>query len=585
LYDRVRALWLGVAPVLVCLLLLCPTEVEAQEATAPVAAAPQAQTPPPKPPRPGAVRSTTTPTPRAPRAAPHAPAASTPGVPQARPAQPVPGVAPQAPLAPLPPQQVVTVVHRLRGWKLLAWLAASGPPGAELDELPSTSDTHTNIVAGYVSNDGRTVIARLPQAEAELESFPVPSLPHGFFPTTGGAESVEAEFTLVLSDDRRVGAKFVGLDSLTGLSLLEASEPLLSGPAVVEQGDTEDPTVGQRVRLYAPAPVAKPATQAGVGYIYLSIDQKEGRLTEVRRGPSGKAVRVVARANVTPEWTGAVAANELGEVVGIVSHSGSGETQIVPVATMLGARERVLKLRGSAPQPWLGIRGDASFHLKLDKWVSLGWKPELALPHIQNGQGVFLTAVVPGTPAALAGLRPGDVIASVGARDVRSVEDLSFTLNEAGVGSTIDFTVWRAFEPSPLKFSLMLKGARNPALATAIAEERAGFATTPQPGRVPSATASLQSLGLHAISLTARSASRLNAKGGLLIVAVRPESSAAACGLRAGDVIETINGAAFTRRDLSRLLFTPDAQPLSLGVIREGRRLTLSLPLSAGVQP
>lgn len=477
----------------------------------------------------------------------------------------------------------MTVVHRLRGWKLLAWLAANGPPGAELDELPSSADAHTNIVAGYVSDDGRTVLVRLPQAEAELESFAVPSPMPGLFPTTHGAQTVEAEFTLVLSNDRRIGAKFIGLDSSTGLSLLEASEPVLSGAAIGAQGDTEDPTVGQRVHLYAPAPVPKPASQSGVGYIYLSIDQKEGRLTEVRRGPSGRAVRVVARANVTPEWTGAVAANELGEVVGIVSHSDSGETQIVPVATMLGARERVLKFRGSAPQPWLGIRGDASFELKLDEWVSLGWKPELALPHIQNGQGVFLTAVVPGTPAALAGLRPGDVIASVGARNVRSVEDLSFTLNEAGVGSTIDFTIWRALEPSPLKLSVMLKGARNPALATAFAEERAGFAAAPELGHTSSA--SLQSLGLHTIGLTARSASRLSAKGGLLIVAVRPESSAAACGLRAGDVIETINGAVFTRRELNRLLFTRDERPVSLGIIREGRRLTLSLPLFAGVEP
>lgn len=548
----------------------------------------------------------------------------------------------------------MTVVHRLSGWKLLAWLAANGPPALELDEFPSPADAHTNIVAGYVCDDGRTVVVRLSQAEAELESLPVPLPPPRLFAPVGVGESDEAEFTLVTSDGRRVGAKFVGLDSSTGLSLLEASGPVLSGAVIGAQGDTEDPTVGQRVRLYAPTPVAKPASQAGVGYIYLSIDQKEGRLIEVRRGPSGRLVRVVARANVTPEWMGAVAANELGEVVGIVSHSTvSGETQIVPVVTMLSARERVMRLRGSAPQPWLGVRGDASFQLKLDEWVSMGWKPEFALPRIQNGQGVFLTAVAPGTPAAMAGFRPGDVIASVGARDVRSVEDLSSTLNEAGVGSVVDFTVWRALEPVPLKFSVQLRGKQNPALATAEAEGRAareslfalrrevsalrvqqrqlgnspsadkvavarlskrlseveerlnkildqinvaelrawgardvGITTpAPQPGHPRSASASLLGLGLHSIGLTARGAARLGARGGLLIVAIRPESSAAACGLRAGDVIETINGAPFTRAKLTRLLSIPDAQPVSLGVIREGHRLTHSLPLSALVEP
>ena len=49
--------------------------------------------------------------------------------------------------------------------------------------------------------------------------------------------------------------------------------------------------------------------------------------------------------------------------------------------------------------------------------------------------------------------------------DVRSVEDLSSSLKEAGVGSLVDFTVWRSFEQTPLKLSVQLKGAQNPALA------------------------------------------------------------------------------------------------------------------------
>src|SRR5256885_14266913 len=88
-----------------------------------------------------------------------------------------------------------------------------------------------------------------------------------------------------------------------------------------------------------------------------------------------------------------LAADESGEVVGIVSQSGSGETQIVPVETMRTARERVLKLRASAPQPWLGFRGFETFKSPLETWVGLGWKPENALPHIQRRPGGVLTAV------------------------------------------------------------------------------------------------------------------------------------------------------------------------------------------------
>lgn len=579
-------------------------------------------------------------------------------------ASPSPAVAPaQAPAAPRrttgppPPREVVTVVHRLSGWKLLAWLAASASGAFELDELPSTNDAHTNIVAGYIYGDGRSVVTRLPQAEVELEGIPTPPAAFGFDASAGAARTPEPEFTLVTSDGRRFGAKFVGVDTATGLTLLEADEPLLPGMPAGDRGDTDAPAVGQRIRLYAPAPAqppARPVVPGGVVprgdavRIYLNIDQRDGRLTEVSLGPSGKPFRVFADADVSPEWTGAVAAGESGSVVGIVSQSGGGVTQILPLAAVRDACERVMKLRGSAPQPWLGVRGDAAGQAPLQKWVNLGWSPELALPHIEKSQGVFLTSVAPGTPAALAGLRPGDLIDRVGPREVRSVEDLSQTLKEAGVGSVVDLMVWRWPETEPIRLPVELKGTNNPALATAFAEQRAaheslssvtreitrveaelsslaGSASAPADRarlerlkerlrelRLRSKGASeqmkaaaermavartsnrgpallpqfvrptpLQTLGLSGVGLTPRVAARLGARGGTLVVAVRPETPAAASSLRAGDVIETVNSAPVNSLELMRLLSAPGDATLTLGVVREGRRFTVSFPPDA----
>jgi S1-C subfamily serine protease len=610
-----------------------------QDATPPPEPPVAIQTEAPLPPEPQDKRAVVVTDTPAPAIAPAAPVAATTVVGQTPPARKA------APRASAPPRQVVTVVHRLSGWKLLNWLAASGMAPVELEDLPSTDDVHTNIVAGYISEDGRTVMVRLPRAEIGLDSFPSP--PPGLLPPTALKRDDEHEYTIVTADNRRADAKFVGLDASTGLSLLESNETLFAGTPMGTEGDTEDPTVGQRVRLYAPAPAPKPATGvagastvAGDRYLYLNIDRREGELTEVRRAPSGKPASVVARADVPPEWVGAIAADESGEVVGIVAQSVRGETQIVPVETIRGARERVLKLRASAPQPWLGARGDVAFRAPLQTWVGFGWKPEFALPRIQNGQGVFLTSVAPGTPAALAGLRPGDVIARVGAHDVRSVEDLSFSLKEAGVGSLVDFTVWRALEQTPLKLWVELKGAQNPALATAEAEERAAReslaalrrevedvkadeqrasdmavltqlaqrlqATQQQLDKVREqveeaearaaaarlyvagdtsiarantyVATPLQAFGLNAVGLNARGASRLGASRGLLVVAVRPESPCAASGLRAGDLIETLNGTPFTPSDFGRLVSAYEATtPIALGVVREGRRLTISV--------
>ncbi|HEX8190930.1 MAG TPA: PDZ domain-containing protein, partial [Pyrinomonadaceae bacterium] len=531
-----------------------------------------------------------------------------------------------------------------------------------LKELPSLSDSHTNIVAGYVYGDGRSVVARLPQAEVELEAFNAPQAPPSFFARAGIPFKAEPEYLLVTSAGKRVEAKFVGLDSSTGLALLEAGEPLLANGPVGDMGDTDDPTVGQRVRLYAPIPAGAPATPARApgaapprpdDYVYLTIDQREGRLTRLVRAPSGTLSSVVLGAAVSPEWVGAVAANELGEVVGIVSQSRDGETRVLPVTAVHEACERVLKLRGSAPQPWLGVRGDAAVKIPLDAWVGFDWKPEAARPLIERRQGVFLTSVAPGTPAALAGLRAGDLITGVGPRDVRSIEDLSLNLKEAGVGSVVDLTVRRAMTPGPLRLSVELKGAKNPALATAEAERSAVSArvdalrievseleeelvnvTAPfTPSEADRARAAsirarlgdlrpklrsdweslkaaeeraaaslfsvdsapvlfgpqalsrvgpdnvarrLKTYGLHSIGLSQGGAAPLGAQGGLLVIAVRPESPAAASGLRPGDVIETVNGSPLWRLESRRLAPGPEASTAVFGVVREGRRLSLN---------
>jgi S1-C subfamily serine protease len=642
---------------LACLFLLSPAAAPGRQATAPAP-----QTPPAAPTAPTDARA-----PRAPRPAQAPPAQA--------PVAPTPAARPLAPRrAPLPvvvPREVVTVVHRLSGWKLLAWLATSGPPTLELDELPSLSDAHTNIVAGYVYGDGRSVVARLPQAEAELEAFAAPRTPPPFFAQAGSQAQAEPEYILVTSEGKRFEAKFVGLDSSTGLALLEADELLFAGGPTGDQGDTDDPAVGQRVRLYAPIPAGAPAPPARTaaaappqperGYIHLNIDQKEGRLTQLVRAPSGRLSSVVFGTAVSPEWVGAVAANELGEVVGIVSQSRDGETRILPVAAVHDACERVLKLRGTVPQPWLGARGDAVAQVPLQFWIEHDWRPEAARPLIAKRQGVLLTSVAPGTPAALAGLRAGDLIASVGPRDVRSNTDLSMTLKEAGVGSVVDLTVWRALTPEPLKLSVELKGVKNPALATAEAEQRAvsasvtalrieigeleselpgllGYAASREnmaraasirarldelrpklrsdweslkaaeeraaaanlfsveaapvlfdahtlKGEEGVVTRRLKGYGLHAIGLSRRGASPLGAQGGLLVVAVQPESPAAASGLLVGDVIETVNGSPLWRFELRRLTSTPEATTAVFGLVREGRRLSVNFPPAPAAEP
>jgi S1-C subfamily serine protease len=384
-----------------------------------------------------------------------------------------------APRAPVAPREVITVVHRLSGWKLLSLLTSKASSRVVgVDDLSFSTDVHTNIVAGYVSSDGRTIIACLPQAEVEAEAASGPSKLLEGFPAMQG----DSELVVVRGDGAQFKATFVGLDGSTGLSFLELSEPI-QPPA--PQPLTPKLAEGQRVLLYAPEPLAPvavenptpPASDVAVGetgVIYAGMGAVEGQLTEIKRAASGKVIEASVRSKqLSPEWTGAIALNEAGALVGILAQNyEDGETRLVPAEAVRGAAARVLARRMSVPQPWLGARGDAVARMSLEKLLSRGWTRARAQSLLNKRLGVMLTSVAPGTPAALAGLRTGDVVARISEREVGGVEDFSFFLKEAGGGSTLNFTILRAAELDPLKLRVQLSGAFNPAGATRDAEAR-----------------------------------------------------------------------------------------------------------------
>src|ERR1043166_119677 len=69
--------------------------------------------------------------------------------------------------------QVVTIIHRLSGVKMLRLLRRQAGEGDVIETIdPDTlmSDAHASIIAGWAMDDGKTIVARLPQAAAEIET-------------------------------------------------------------------------------------------------------------------------------------------------------------------------------------------------------------------------------------------------------------------------------------------------------------------------------------------------------------------------------------------------------------------------------
>jgi serine protease DegS len=540
---------------------------------------------------------------------------SKPRAPLAPPARPA--EAPTAPRSAPPPPQIVTVLHRLSGIKLMRWLHRTGAPVAAIVELENESatgtDMHVSITAGFTVGDGQNILASLPRAEAEVSaaSASTPKLPEALAESAIAPQSQAADMTVVRPDGSQWTALYVGLDGLTGLSLLRIDgQKLPSMPDAAE----EKLAIGQRVRLYAPEPAGRQGGKSASS-LYLRLGEIEGHLSAITRSPSGRITHLTVRAsNLSPSINGAIAINDAGETVGIVETSSAGEARILPAQLARRAAERVLARRSSVPRPVLGVRGRPVTAASLVQFTTGGWSQAEAIALMGKGKGLLLTTVVPNTPAAWADLRPGDIILSVNNSEIKSAEDFSFVLSESG-GDNLLFTVLRGgklepFGPStmpsfppfdssiidripalppmpPVKLKpLRLSNLHKPLTPIAVPVNfDFSFKLSPsgfqyfaaQQARRPAHADLFAGRGMETIPLAAIAAERRGARAGVLVISVAASSEAAAAGLREGDVIETVNGRLLAQPSRVGASFAPDAS-LSLGIVREGQRLSITLP-------
>jgi len=516
--------------------------------------------------------------------------------------------------------QVVTVVHSLNGIKALALLQRNGEAVTMVDEdIVTASNVVTSITAGFALGDGQSIVARLPQAEAELEAatfFSTASFFHPQTPNAPGMPALPAQrgaaastspralmpvessgFVVVQSSGKRYVASYVGLDGLSGLSLLK-----LSGLNVPASHDAKEAqlAVGQSVRLFAPVRAVKGAN-ATPSTVSLRVGEIEGKISEITRTSTGRIAYLTIKApNLSPAIVGGVALNEAGEAVGIVETSNNGTARLIPAVAVRRAADRVLARQSSVPRPWLGVRGEAVTATPLEKFYVSGWTELEAAALKGKQEGILLTSVAPGTPAALADLRAGDVIVRVNDFEVKNAEDFSFVLNEVGSNATVNFTLFRGplpkpsapgappaimpvppfppfpamspeafkFKPMivPVKLSESLNTARAMRLAESYAFSYPGSESLPPIAR-----------GLETVTLSGKAATHLGARGGLLVVFVDPESAAARSGIRVFDVIETVDGKLLGQTSWSAALPANNPQRLSLGIVRDRQKVEITI--------
>jgi serine protease Do len=211
-------------------------------------------------------------------------------------------------------------------------------------------------------------------------------------------------------------------------------------------------------------------------------------------------------------------------------------------------------------------------------------------PTSKGAAGVLIESVDEESPAAKAGLRKGDIVVEFDGERVRSVRQFSRLVSETPVGRTVAAAVQRdgqrvnvSVAPREADAARFLSGdvwrqadeLRNfaytvPRLAQPESEPRPEFESLLRPGGA--------ALGITTGDLSPQLAEYFGTKDGVLVSSVRADSAAAKTGLKAGDVITTVNGAEVTgaaelRRRLGRI---EAGEEFTLGIVRDKKAMTLN---------
>jgi serine protease Do len=232
--------------------------------------------------------------------------------------------------------------------------------------------------------------------------------------------TVEASFV----DGREVSAEVVGADPLSDLAVLRSDSADLV-PAVL--GDAEDLRVGQLV-------VAIGNPNGFAGSVTAGVVSALGRSLPVRSRAAGRIVENVIQtdAALNPGNSGGALADGRGCVVGInTAVAGVGLGLAVPINATTRRIIGALMRDGRFVRAYIGIAGG-----------SRPLPPKLAR-ELSRTVGVEVVEVVEGSPAAKAGLRPEDLIVSVGGTDVEGADDLQRLMAGELIGERIDALVIR----------------------------------------------------------------------------------------------------------------------------------------------
>jgi serine protease Do len=224
--------------------------------------------------------------------------------------------------------------------------------------------------------------------------------------------------------------------------------------------------------------------------------------------------------------------------------------------------------------------------------VLAGRGAEVGVRVADEANGVVVEEVQPDSPAEKAGLKRSDIIVEFDGERVRSARQFGRLVQETPAGRAVKATITRDGQKKDVQITPAEgRGATMLFDGDRMRERLGDFAA-----RLPDmnfnfdfdmpGTLSGRRLGVTVDELTHQLADYFGAKDGLLVTAVTDGSAAARAGLKAGDVITSINGDRVTsREDLVRGLREATKEDVTIGIVRDKKESTVNAKIEPVRRP
>lgn len=230
--------------------------------------------------------------------------------------------------------------------------------------------------------------------------------------------------TAAFIDGTEVKVDVVGADPLSDLAVLRARADT---PPAVNLGNADELVVGQLV-----VAVGNPLGLAGS--VTAGVVSALGRALPVRSGRTGRVIEDVIQtdAALNPGNSGGALADANGNVVGInTAVAGIGLGLAVPMNATTKRIVATLLSDGRVRRAYLGVVGVPAP------------VPSQVADRAGQREGLRLVEVVVGSPAAKAGLRNGDLVLTVGRKQITDAQSIQRQLFGEAIGAPLPITALR----------------------------------------------------------------------------------------------------------------------------------------------